>query len=288
MIKRLLKIANELDRKGFREEADTLDKIAEDWMGRDDSFAASMGGQAETSDLDMASLRSGAVEEHDAAMAAEPGKIRPAGDRFTYDYISEGDYFVVATAPEKQSFAVGAKLEKGTQAYNTLFDSLSESAPEILAEIKRKETKREEAAKSKEHDVLAEQILSTKLDAPEFDGHSLMRSLYADVESRLAKNVDTPYSSAPSAMEMFEAAKVAITDAYREGGLTLEIADSALSSNQTSNLFNSTEKRDYLEAIKPLIRGELLGPARRSPPPAYRGPAPEAADIQALEGPAAK
>lgn len=121
MIKRLLKIANELDRKGFRKEADTLDKIAQDWVDRDDSFAASMEAQrAETSDLDMASLRSGAVEKHDAAMAAEPGKIRPAGDRFTYNYIPEGDYFVVATAPEKQSFAVGAKLKKGTPAYNTL------------------------------------------------------------------------------------------------------------------------------------------------------------------------
>jgi len=121
MIKRLLKIANELDRKGFRKEADALDKIAQDWLGRSSGFADGMEAQtAEPSDTDMSGLLSGAVEKHDAAMAAEPGKIRPAGDQFTYNYIPEGDYFVVATAPDSKSFAVGAKLTKGTPAYRTL------------------------------------------------------------------------------------------------------------------------------------------------------------------------
>jgi hypothetical protein len=52
--------------------------------------------------------------------AASVGLIRPPGDPFSYDYVSDGDYFVVRTAPSQYAKSVGAKFRKGHAAYENL------------------------------------------------------------------------------------------------------------------------------------------------------------------------
>ena len=135
---KLFSLATNLDLKGFSKIATDLDKIAEDYLGRSDEFAESMGGTAEPMDFDMQSLRSGAVERYEARRDAEKGEIQPKYDEYTYNYDAENDMFIVATDPNPGAPSVGFEMRRGSKGYDTLFSELSSDIRERLIKEKQR------------------------------------------------------------------------------------------------------------------------------------------------------
>ncbi len=48
------------------------------------------------------------------------GSIQLPGDPFTYDYVAEGDYFIVRSAPPESISSVGYKMKSGSRGYEKL------------------------------------------------------------------------------------------------------------------------------------------------------------------------
>jgi hypothetical protein len=220
---KLFSLATTLDLKGLNKIASDLDKIAEDWLGRSDEFAESMGGTAEPMDFDMTDLRSGAVEKYDRNRDSRPGRIRPSGDEFTYDYLVGEDKFVVRHAPDKYYSSIGQKFGPGHAAYNNLRSYLGSDFNGIKDEY-----------------LLTDKITEDEVEAPEFGGHSGMQILRDDVAGRVG---------ADAARAMFNAADNALGRAYKNRSLTRGGADQML----TSAGFNAKERSDYLFAIRHLF-----------------------------------
>lgn len=220
---KLFSLATTLDSKGLNKIASDLDKIAEDWLGRSDEFGESMGGTAETMDFDMQSMRSGAVEKFDRNRDSRPGRIRPAGDEFTYDYLAGEDKFVVRHAPDKYYSSIGQKFGPGHAAYNNLKGYLGPDFERVKDEY-----------------ILTNKITEDEVEAPDFGGHSGMQTLRDDVAARVGSD---------TARSMFDAADRALTRAYEERSLTKNKADQMLSSAG----FTPSERSDYLHNIRHLF-----------------------------------
>jgi hypothetical protein len=134
-IKRLVALANKYDVSGDSDKASKIDsllnKIAlelqEDWGEQDQE----MGDPAieniffgEDSDLDVSEdldVSDNKTQEILSLYEQDEGDILDnPGDPFKYIYVSDGDYYVVASAPEKNTGAIGYKINRGTEAYNVL------------------------------------------------------------------------------------------------------------------------------------------------------------------------
>ena len=249
IIKELFAVANELDAKGFRKEADTIDGIvkkAEDWLGRPDSFAEGMGGQVATLEGPVipedSSIR-GARDRYLARRDSRVGRIQPPGDPYTYDYLPKENYFVVRTDPNPGSPAVGAKLKEGTRAYAILSTYLGDDMDRLKGEI-----------------LLTDQIAEGELKAPNFDGHIGMQYLYSDVVGEVGDE---------EAKRMFDQAESDIQALYRGRNLDEDTLDGALRSAG----FKPEYASDYLYAIRHLpMYTQSFSPKPPAPDPVQESP----------------
>ncbi len=125
-IETLTKLSHKLDQTGQTDLSDQVDKIVikmaqeADYLGRTSPMDLTQPDMSSVSVPD-----SGAVERYQHAQSATPGAIKIPGDPFTYDYVSDGDYFVVRTAPDRDYRSVGAKITSTSPAYQKLKDIMT-------------------------------------------------------------------------------------------------------------------------------------------------------------------